>query len=1172
MPTSSSILLQFCLSGCLLLVHYGVNHVVKAEPTSKPYLPFHTDPHDHPFVKHKINWNDERSNRARSSQVKHYNPAKEQADQQCPLQFTLGVSRRAHQKAQNSQAFSIVQPPVIHPVFPALGPGRQILHTTLYEHMDLLSPELAGPVSGSKSSTIIKEGLVQHQEYPLLFESSSFAYATPIIHDVNGDGIPDAILTDYDGGIYMMGLHEGPEGKRWFHRGQVPRIFVRRTWVEARVNETWKILYPEEAEKAKLLKQQQKEEAQAIVIEGAEENRDTEEMKDDEDDAERDPYHSYFEYASTYGQTDPVLRGVTANVLGQKREVVDALTNRRKRSQKNQEEGEEGGTVLEELNGEEETHRRLLEVFDEEEKTQPSVPRRRLLEVESTEDDDELEISFPRRRLQEVDAAEQERQQQQERERQEQAERERQQQEERERQEQAERERQQQQERERQEQEERERQQQQERERQEQAERERQEQQQQQQQDEPEKQEEKRGPEENAEAKEENEKNTEEQNDRSNRSSRSGRDAPEPGGDGDVGTWSGDDYARDEMTPPTDDRYNPYGDDMYGGGGGYDDYYGRYQSHRDDYYDEKHYVRINPHILCTPTLAEIPKLYGSNDEVEDVLFVPVSYYLDEDEYEGHMNYRRFEQTDPGDETEVQRGMYLASAIMIYQLGPDPRWGRQEHLDLSTDHSAPQNATLLGKIPVMQDTTKMGAFALSRPAVADIDGDGKLEVLIGTSMGIVYAFDATHMTMKENWPVQMQHAIESPVLVEDVAANTKLETFVADIGGNVACFDEDANKAWHRDLLANVADGTSTVRASSPMTLGDVNGDGILDIVIALQVFHEDTQKQSTYVFAMNAVGGEDLKNFPIVFDTPVPMQSKPGEDWVHQQLPGILLVDLHSDQSHIQDYIRRNGTIWEARPRSSSLPGGGSAAGLHAVFPLGEDLFIIEAGSGCTQTFGVGEEMVAMVQVDDVHGTNNLDLVVSTTAGNIITMESSAPYHPLNVWNNGEMRGRMNTYAQGFSASQGIFVHPISREYRDIFGVFVPVTFEIFDNRPNIENEPDKRVYKVEVRDGTSQRRIVWRNVFNATGIYTERVYIPHGAGYYSLTVHMHTSNGIVYEDTFHVGYNVNYMDGFGLMLWLPLFLATVTIFLGSSRHISRWDEDDYERDERNGAGLGILG
>ena len=69
-------------------------------------------------------------------------------------------------------------------------------------------------------------------------------------------------------------------------------------------------------------------------------------------------------------------------------------------------------------------------------------------------------------------------------------------------------------------------------------------------------------------------------------------------------------------------------------------------------------------------------------------------------------------------------------------------------------------------------------------------------------------------------------------------------------------------------------------------------------------------------------------------------------------------------------------------------PHGGSASGLHIVQPVGSNLFIVEAGSGCIQSVAIGEEVVAMVQADDVHGTNNLDLVVSTTTGNIVTLES----------------------------------------------------------------------------------------------------------------------------------------------------------------------------------------
>jgi hypothetical protein len=228
----------------------------------------------------------------------------------------------------------------------------------------------------------------------------------------------------------------------------------------------------------------------------------------------------------------------------------------------------------------------------------------------------------------------------------------------------------------------------------------------------------------------------------------------------------------------------------------------------------------------------------------------------------------------------------------------------------------------------------------------------------------------------------------------------------------------------------------------------------------------------------------------------------------------------------------------------------------------------MEADSGCFQSISIGDEILAMVQADDVHGTNSLDLVVSTASGNIVTLESQAPFHPLNVWNNGEMRGRTNTFAHGYSASQGIFVHEISRQFRDIFGVYVPVTFEIFDNRPNIQNEPDKRVYNVEIREGTS--RTLFRKTYAATGIYTERIYIPYGPGYYTVSAVLKTTHGLVYEDIFHLGYNVNYMGGFGLLLWLPLAIASACILLcGTSK--SHWDDDDYEGDSRNDR-QGILG
>ena len=53
----------------------------------------------------------------------------------------------------------------------------------------------------------------------------------------------------------------------------------------------------------------------------------------------------------------------------------------------------------------------------------------------------------------------------------------------------------------------------------------------------------------------------------------------------------------------------------------------------------------------------------NNHDKEDILLVPVSYYLDEDDYEGFFPYKRFVTSDQGDETETRRGAFVASAIM-----------------------------------------------------------------------------------------------------------------------------------------------------------------------------------------------------------------------------------------------------------------------------------------------------------------------------------------------------------------------------------------------------------------------------------------------------------------------------------------------------------------------------
>ncbi len=576
-------------------------------PHSKPYIPYRTDPYDQPssksdFENFKSESSDDHQTNQRSK-PRMYVVEKTTEEPNCPLRFSLGVSKRSHGMTPE---MGIQQPPIIYPILPWEGPGRQVLFSTQYEHVDLLTPS-----KGSRQGDT--EGLEEHLEFPLLFESSAFQ-TSPVIADVNDDGILDAILTDYHGGLYAIGLQVGNPNEnhktnhRYFLKAQIPRLYVRRQWVQAMVNETMGI-DPYEAEKKAEEEERKKKEVAAKNGDPKDETR-----YRANDERPHDPYHSYFEYSYGAKSSDheDILRGVTANVLGQNQEHVQGLEERRNRNlhppkkeeivydsveqdEKNQK------VVFDSAEEEEKNQKVIFDSAEEEEKNQKVI-------FDSAEEEeknqkvvyDSAEGEENHRRLQEADASE------------------------------------------------------------------------------------------------------------GDGGSMDGSidDLMDQWGDfaDDLQQGFDDDYAlydvgeeagdaedkKDEeegvyvdgaIDPeddvfaqlPTDDELKNIDDyHMYNN---YDDYYnGRYSDLHDDYFDDEHYMRLPPHVLATPVLAELPKPYTTNGETENLLFLAVSYYYDEDEYEGFFSYKRFENTDHGDETEAKRGLYTANAIMVFHFGQSPRWG------------------------------------------------------------------------------------------------------------------------------------------------------------------------------------------------------------------------------------------------------------------------------------------------------------------------------------------------------------------------------------------------------------------------------------------------------------------------------------------------------------------
>ena len=132
-----------------------------------------------------------------------------------------------------------------------------------------------------------------------------------------------------------------------------------------------------------------------------------------------------------------------------------------------------------------------------------------------------------------------------------------------------------------------------------------------------------------------------------------------------------------------------------------------------------------PYVLSTTVLADIKKAYGNDEnDREEIIVMAVSYYFDKDEYEGFFSYKRFESTDKGDETETNRGMHVANALVACALDINPRFGQGEHFDLSGDPTTPHNFAMAAVIPLRSDGTKLSAFAMFTPTVADLNGNNE----------------------------------------------------------------------------------------------------------------------------------------------------------------------------------------------------------------------------------------------------------------------------------------------------------------------------------------------------------------------------------------------------------------------------------------------------------------
>ncbi|KAI6698390.1 hypothetical protein NL676_018509 [Syzygium grande] len=481
----------------------------------------------------------------------------------------------------------------------------------------------------------------------------------------------------------------------------------------------------------------------------------------------------------------------------------------------------------------------------------------------------------------------------------------------------------------------------------------------------------------------------------------------------------------------------------------YDDYVDETMWGDEEWTEAQHekledYVNIDAHILCTPVIADI-----DNDGVSEMV-VAVSYFFDHEYYDNQEHLKEL--------GNISIGKYVAGGIVVFNLDTKQvKWTTP--LDLSTDSG------------------NFRAYIYSSPTVVDLDGDGNLDILVGTSFGLFYVLDHQGK-IREKFPLEMAE-IQGAVVAADINDDGKIELVTTDTHGNVAAWTAQGVEIWEKHLKSHIPQGP---------TIGDVDGDGHTDVVVPTI---------SGNIYVLSGKDGSFVRPYPYRTHGRIMNQ--------------VLLVDLNKRKEKEKKGLTLVTTSFDGY------------------------LYLIDGPTSCADVVDIGEISYSMALADNVDGGDDLDLIVTTMNGNVFCFSTPAPHHPLKAWRSAN-QGR-NNVANRYDR-KGVYVSHSSRTFRDEEGKSFWVEIEIVDKHryPSGYQAPYNVTTTLLVPGNyQGERRIRQNQTYDRPGKY--RIKLPtvgvRTTG--TVLVEMVDKNGLYFSDEFSLTFHMHYYKLLKWLLVLPM-------------------------------------
>jgi hypothetical protein len=396
---------------------------------------------------------------------------------------------------------------------------------------------------------------------------------------------------------------------------------------------------------------------------------------------------------------------------------------------------------------------------------------------------------------------------------------------------------------------------------------------------------------------------------------------------------------------------------------------------------------------------------------------------------------------------------------------------------------------ISPLELTTDDSQFISRIYSSPTVVDLDDDGKLEIIIATAVGSVYV-----LTKDGLWNPKLASintdSLAAPVVASDITGDGKMNVLVADGGGSVICFEADGTEIWENRVVSTV---------NHAPILGDINGDGVLDVVVVALVGH---------VWAFSGKDGKTLPNFPVKLDSMI--NSAP------------LLIPFPPFGINSNWIASRDGLTIIVH-------------GLNGV------VYFIGGKNGIVEKIDIGESSMGMILADDLTSNGFVDLLITTSEGHIYCLSTGHALVSTSATWKSRRDGR-NSFATG--VWQGVRINEKTKQRHHVSGNKFAFSFEIIDER---KARGANARYQVSLWHGATK----WfSGTFYEKGIHNVVIAAPSEIMSATLRLEVTNEHGQAFFDSWNVGFNQSWYRTLKWLLALPVvFMSLALLFQKDVSH-----------------------